>query len=98
MNGKPIYFSKLCQICQSILRKILCIYFSAACKRIFNFLFTFGYQALHAWPKKGWIIAFHSNLRKGTLMNLFCDTKRPEILLTGFRQGRNLWMDRWMDE
>ena len=38
--------------------------FWAACKRIFNFLFMFGYQALHAYSKKGWIIALQSNLHK----------------------------------
>ena len=73
MNGKPIYFSNLCQICQLILNKILCIYFSAPCTHVFIF-FKFGY---HVWSKKAWIIALRSNLHKGTLRNLFCWYKKP---------------------
>ena len=42
-----------------------------ACKHIFNFLSMFGYEELHAYSKKGWIIELHSNLRNGTLKNLF---------------------------
>ena len=44
--------------------------FWVACKRIFNFLFMFGYINK---SKKSWINAMHYNLGRGKLRNLFGD-------------------------
>ena len=39
--------------------------FWGACKYVFNILYLFGYQALHAYSNNDWIIAMHSKQRKG---------------------------------